>query len=225
MKFSLVVGQGAAKGKLIPISLPQFVIGRDSKCHLRPVSQTISKRHCELLIREERAFVKDLGSTNGTFINDVPVKGERELHDGDVLKVGPLDFQVRLEGAVPAETQAEQPTQVQKETQAPPPPPAPAKAPPAKPSGKPPAPVEANAEGLDEEAVGSLLLELTGDEEASPNDSLSGSTIMEVLLPQAEDEKNKQPYRPQSNKAASNEENTSSAAKAILEKYRRRPRA
>lgn len=224
MKLSLVVGQGAAKGKLIPISLPQFVIGRDSKCHLRPVSQTISKRHCELHIRDGKAFAKDLGSTNGTFINEVQLKGERELHDGDVLKVGPLDFGVRIEVEAAVEAQVESPTQVEKETQVPPPPPPP-KAP-AKPAAAPKAPAEAEAKGeaLDDEAVGSLLLELTGGEDASPNDSLSGSTIMEMLVPQAEDEK-KQPYRPQINKAASNTDNTSSAAKLILEKYRRRPRS
>jgi len=212
MKLSLVVGQGAGKGKVIPISLPQFVIGRDAKCHLRPVSQTISKRHCELHVRGEQAFVKDLGSTNGTFVNDDPVRGERELHNGDVLKVGPLDFGVRLEIPAAVEAQAEKPTQVPKETQAPPPP--------AKVNGK----AEPSTEGLDDEAVGSLLLELTEEEEVAQDDSLSGSTIMEVLLPQTENEKNKTPYRPQSNKSETSE-NTSSAAKAILEKYRRRPRA
>jgi predicted component of type VI protein secretion system len=222
MKLSLVVGQGTAKGRLIPISLPQFVIGRDSKCHLRPVSQTISKRHCELLIREDRAFVKDLGSTNGTFVNDQQVRGERELNDGDVLKVGPLDFGVRIEAAAAVEAQVEKPTQVEKETQAPPPP---APKAPAKPAPKVVQPkLEAKADALDEDAVGSLLLELTEGEEVNPNDSLSGSTIMEVLQPQADDEKGKQPYRPQVNKSTSSE-NTSSAAKAILEKYRRRPRS
>ena len=212
MKLSLVVGQGANKGRVIPVSLNQFVVGRDSKCQLRPVSQTISKRHCEVFIREDRVFVKDLGSTNGTFVNDEQVRGEREVRDGDVLKIGPLDFGVRVEVSAPAEVQVEKSTQVEKETRG-------------------PAPARANAkadakttDALDDDAVGSLMLELSDEEEASPHDSLSGSTVMEVLLPTAEDEKNKQPYRPQVSKAAA-AENTSSAAKAILEKYRRRPRS
>ena len=141
------------------------------------------------------------------------VKEESELHDGDVLKVGPLDFGVRLEVAAPVEAQVEKPTQVEKETHAPPPPS----------RGKAKA-VEESTDALDDDAVGSLMLELSQEEEVSPHDSLSGSTVMEILQPTAEDEKNKQPYRPQVNKAAA-AENTSSAAKAILEKYRRRPRS
>jgi pSer/pThr/pTyr-binding forkhead associated (FHA) protein len=43
-------------------------------------------------------FLRDFGSTNGTFVNDEPVKGEIRLKDGDVLKVGPLSFKVVIEG-------------------------------------------------------------------------------------------------------------------------------
>jgi len=212
MKFSLVVGQGPHKGRVIPVSTPQFLVGRDSKCHLRPASQTISKRHCELLNREDRWFVRDLHSTNGTFINDDQVTGERELHDGDALKVGPLEFGVRIE------VQAEKPTEVEKDTKAP----EATSAVPEEPVAPPP--VTQGAEVLDEDAVGSMLLELTGDEQAAGQDSgaLEGSTIMDVIKQPGEDKAG--PYRPASQKP-STPGNTSSAAKAILEKYRRRPRS
>ena len=38
--------------------------------------------------------VKDLESRNGTFINDVPVQGEATLKPGDVLRIGPMVFQL-----------------------------------------------------------------------------------------------------------------------------------
>jgi predicted component of type VI protein secretion system len=213
MKFSLVVGQGAHKGRNIPVSGPQFLIGRDSKCQLRPASQTISKRHCELLIRDEQCFVRDLNSTNGTFVNDQQVTGEQELHDGDALKVGPLDFGIRIE------IQAEKPTAVERDTQAP-------EA--ATAAAVPTAEVADNKpEVLDEDAVGSMLLELTGAEQAADQDSaLEGSTIMDMLKSPADEPQQAKPapYRPASQKPASGA-NTSSAAKAILEKYRRRPRS
>ena len=77
MKVSLVVmSDGKAKGQAIPVTLPQFVIGRDPQCQLRPASPVISKRHCALLVRGEQVFVRDFESTNGTFVNDQPVKGE-----------------------------------------------------------------------------------------------------------------------------------------------------
>jgi pSer/pThr/pTyr-binding forkhead associated (FHA) protein len=211
MKFSLVVGQGPHKGRIIPVSTPQFLIGRDAKCHLRPASQTISKRHCELLNRDDRWFLRDLHSTNGTIVNDEPVTGERELRDGDVLKIGPLEFGISIE------VQAEKPTEVERDTQAPE-----AATAPAAPAAAP----RQDAQVLDDDAVGSMLLELTGAEQAGEDSALEGSTIMDVIKsPGEEPEQGKPaPYRPTSQKPA-NAGNTSSAAKAILEKYRRRPRS
>ena len=95
MKLSLVVmTAGKSKGQAIPINLPQFIIGRDPQCNLRPASAVISKRHCALLIKDGKASVRDFDSTNGTFINDVPVKGEASLKNDDILKLGPLEFKV-----------------------------------------------------------------------------------------------------------------------------------
>src|SRR5437870_196565 len=118
MKLALVVmTPGKMEGKAIPIALSQFVIGRDPQCHLRPASPVISKRHCALLIRGERAFVRDFDSTNGTFLNDEPVKGELELHNADVLKVGPISFAVNLE-ATPAPVNKPTPPPATKKTAA-----------------------------------------------------------------------------------------------------------
>src|SRR6266498_3910072 len=100
MKLSLVVvNAGKAAGQVIPIQLAQFVIGRDPQCNLRPASALISKRHCAVLIKNETAFLRDFDSTNGTSVNDVPLKGEIEIKDGDSLKIGPLEFRVVLEAS------------------------------------------------------------------------------------------------------------------------------
>src|SRR5437868_10045760 len=100
MKLSLVVlTPGKMEGKPIAITLSQFVIGRDPECHLRPASALISKRHCAVLTRGETAFVRDFESTNGTYVNEERVTGERELHNEDRLKVGPLEFRVDLVAA------------------------------------------------------------------------------------------------------------------------------
>src|SRR5438874_8323752 len=102
MKLSLVVlTPGKMEGKAIPITVPQFVIGRDPQCNLRPASALVSKRHCVLTVRDTRIFVRDFDSTNGTRINDRPVKGEQELYDQDKLMVGPLTFRVALETSPP----------------------------------------------------------------------------------------------------------------------------
>src|SRR5262245_34480317 len=98
MKLSLLVlTSGKQEGKVLEIKLPQFLIGRDAQCHLRPASALISKRHCALIQKEGKVFIRDFGSTNGTYVNDERVEGERELHHDDQLKVGPVAFSVRLE--------------------------------------------------------------------------------------------------------------------------------
>lgn len=102
MKLSLVVQTpGPNQGKVLEIKLSQFVVGRDPQCHLRPASPMISKRHCAVLQREGKAFIRDFDSTNGTFVNNEPVKGEIELHHGDQLKMGPLLFDVQIEVIAP----------------------------------------------------------------------------------------------------------------------------
>jgi predicted component of type VI protein secretion system len=100
MKVLLVVATGAHQGKVIPITGPQFLIGRDPQCHLRPASQAVSKQHCGVMIRDGKVYLKDYGSTNGTVVNDAIVQGEeRQLTNNDSVKVGPLDFTIRIEAA------------------------------------------------------------------------------------------------------------------------------
>ena len=99
MKIVLVVASGIYAGKEIAIAGNQFVIGRDEDCHLRPASPAISKKHCAIYYKDGEPFVKDLGSTNGTFLNDEPVEGERSLVAGDRVRVGPLDFTVKPLGS------------------------------------------------------------------------------------------------------------------------------
>ncbi len=91
--FSLVVVGGVHDGRVIPI-LPPFLIGRAAECNLRPASQAISLKHCVIEEREGRIVVRDLDSTNGTFLNDDLLTRGCPLSEGDDLRVGPLQFLV-----------------------------------------------------------------------------------------------------------------------------------
>src|SRR5208282_5283558 len=156
MKVSLLVQTpGKTEGKAIPVTLSQFVIGRAPECQLRPASAVISKRHCAVLVRGGKAFLRDFDSTNGTFVNDQQVKGEVELHDGDVLKVGPPAFGVKIEATVPVER------------------PTPAPPPKKKPAG-----------ALDDDSIAQMLLDLQdegGGVAKDPNDS----TMTDISMPPA----------------------------------------
>jgi pSer/pThr/pTyr-binding forkhead associated (FHA) protein len=96
MEVNLIVTSGKHPGKIIPVSAREFVIGRAEGCQLRPQSDRVSRRHC--LIRLEKGFaaVRDLGSSNGTFLNGQRLTAEQELKGGDRLQVGPLEFEVQL---------------------------------------------------------------------------------------------------------------------------------
>ncbi len=244
MKLSLVVmTPGPNQGKVLEIKLSQFVVGRDPQCQLRPASPMISKRHCAVLQREGKAFVRDFDSTNGTFVNNEQIKDEVELHNGDQLKMGPLLFEVRLEASAPVNRPTPPPPTKPVTKTAPAPKastPAPATA--AKASIKPAAasasetatltPAELAAAGRSDDAsssdddIAAMLLSLhddgTGGSSGGIPEVPEGSTVHEMPLPPevaAEMAKNEK-EKPK----ASTPANTSQAAKSILEKYMKRPR-
>jgi pSer/pThr/pTyr-binding forkhead associated (FHA) protein len=101
MRITLVVQGGQLDGRALVIHRLPFVIGRTEDCHLRTASPLISKRHAEILARDGRLLVRDLGSRNGTLVNGERVTGEAQLLDGSTLEIGPLNFLVRLTGAAP----------------------------------------------------------------------------------------------------------------------------
>lgn len=211
MKLSLVVASGAHAGKSIPVTVPQFVIGRDPQCQLRPASPSISKRHFAVLVKSGKVYVRDFGSTNGTFVNDKLVDNEIELKDGDTLKAGPLDFKVAITAtAAKAEV---------------------------KPVSKPVAAVAAVAakgdevdlsapasDGPSSDNLAALLLEDDGKVTSSTHDTAEGipdgSTLMDVPSP---DKPGAAPAAPK--KSAAPVGNTSDAAAEILKRYQRRPRS
>jgi pSer/pThr/pTyr-binding forkhead associated (FHA) protein len=92
MQVQLAVLVGKHKGQKITLPLTQFVIGRDPSCHLRPVSPEVSKFHCAVARSGPRVLVRDLKSTNGTFLNGQRITGTVRVKNGDVLTVGPLKF-------------------------------------------------------------------------------------------------------------------------------------
>jgi len=94
MDVRLKVLAGANSGQEVKLPAPKFFIGRAEDCHLRPKSDLISRHHCVVLVEDALVAVRDLGSRNGTFVNDEPVAGERELRAGDKLRVGPLQFEI-----------------------------------------------------------------------------------------------------------------------------------
>ena len=97
MEVKLLITRKNGAGRVVPVTAPEFFIGRAPDCHLRPNSHhLISRHHCVILTKNSGVAVRDFGSTNGTLVNGEKICGEQAMKDGDHLTVGPLEFEVRL---------------------------------------------------------------------------------------------------------------------------------
>jgi hypothetical protein len=65
----------------------RLLIGRSSACQLVLADDTVSRRHAELRIEDGRWLLRDLGSSNGTWVNGRRVI-EAEVRPGDLLHLG-----------------------------------------------------------------------------------------------------------------------------------------
>jgi pSer/pThr/pTyr-binding forkhead associated (FHA) protein len=97
MHIKLKVTSGSHAGKEIAVTKNRFLIGRGEDCHLRPQSDMVSRQHCEITINGGKVTAKDMGSRNGTIVNGEVIEGPREIKMGDLLKVGPLEFEVMID--------------------------------------------------------------------------------------------------------------------------------
>ena len=103
MDIVLVMFKSDGQRKDFPLDSPVTVVGRNESCDLRAPILSVSRRHCELSVSGDRLSVKDLGSSNGTYVNNERIT-EAELKPGDRLAVGPIIFTIQVDGA-PAEIQ------------------------------------------------------------------------------------------------------------------------
>ena len=76
-----------------------FRIGRVADLELRIRSASVSREHAELTMSGDRLLVRDLGSSNGTFVNRQRVDGVAPLRMGDVLHVGSVELRLRRDEA------------------------------------------------------------------------------------------------------------------------------
>ena len=90
----LKIKGGKQDGKLIPLDTKKFLIGREQDCHLRPGSESVSRHHCVINVDEYSVRIRDLGSSNGTWLNGSRIIGVQEAQPGDTLKVGTLEFEM-----------------------------------------------------------------------------------------------------------------------------------
>jgi pSer/pThr/pTyr-binding forkhead associated (FHA) protein len=134
-QYQLVLRVGPSPGKVFPIMKNEITIGRDINNDIVINDSEISRRHCRLVMSGDSYVIEDLGSTNGTWMNDQRLTGSHQLVSGEKFRLGDnVVLEFALEGydedATVASAGMGQPTD---QPAAPPP-----AAPPPKPVGPPP---------------------------------------------------------------------------------------
>jgi predicted component of type VI protein secretion system len=89
------------KKRTFTVRLP-ILLGRGEEAKFRIQHDLVSRKHCELFERHGWVYVRDLGSTNGTFLNDeqVPVSTKTVVSPGGIVRVGGLSFAVDYQSPV-----------------------------------------------------------------------------------------------------------------------------
>lgn len=84
----------AGKGRTVELS-GSMDVGRGDGCAIRLRDTYVSQVHARLSDRGGAWYVEDVGSTNGTFLNDRRVQAAVEVHDGDVVRLGKTTMEFR----------------------------------------------------------------------------------------------------------------------------------
>ena len=92
----LTVKTGSHAGRCFELKPGSNRIGRNPENDLSLPEQSISNFHCEIQVAEIAVSIRDLNSTNGTFLNQKPV-AKAILQKGDLLTLGDIDFAVELD--------------------------------------------------------------------------------------------------------------------------------
>lgn len=98
MNVRFVVIAPESKKGTFSVQLP-IVVGRSEEAKFRIQQDRVSRKHCEFFGQDGIVFLRDLGSTNGTFLDDeeVPASEKTPIASGAVVRVGGLSFRVEYD--------------------------------------------------------------------------------------------------------------------------------
>jgi len=97
----LVIQNQGMTGRVCELHMDRTTIGRVEDNTFQIADPSVSSHHCEVHLRGGEIFIRDLNSTNGTFIGDARVT-ESVLKPGQTLKLGQVELKLEAEGAASA---------------------------------------------------------------------------------------------------------------------------
>jgi predicted component of type VI protein secretion system len=104
----LEIVEGSEAGRQLPLD-SVVDIGREPSLPLHLDQDTqVSRRHARIALQGGQVVVEDLGSTNGTYVNDQPISSPRSLNPGDKVRIGLTVLELRTRQQVAARPSAVQ---------------------------------------------------------------------------------------------------------------------
>jgi pSer/pThr/pTyr-binding forkhead associated (FHA) protein len=100
MDITLIMFKDSGERKIFSIEPGKTIIGRKEECDLRIPLAEISRKHAMLIVSGDTATLRDLGSANGTYVNNKRIS-EQDLAAGDHIVIGPVVFTVQIDGQPP----------------------------------------------------------------------------------------------------------------------------
>ena len=85
----LVVG-GDLNGTIFDLIEGETIVGRNPDCSIPLEFQGISRKHFHAVVNSQGCHIEDLGSSNGTFLNNTKITGTTPLEKGDMVKLGSI---------------------------------------------------------------------------------------------------------------------------------------
>jgi transcriptional regulator with PAS, ATPase and Fis domain len=97
LAVELVVLEGPSRGTRVRIEGTKATVGSSEACTLRLADPLVSRMHCVLEMGESTIVLRDLGSTNGTFVGELSIR-DVDVLPGAVVRVGESAFRIEAEG-------------------------------------------------------------------------------------------------------------------------------
>lgn len=99
---ALVVIHGLDLGRKFDLIKSPVIVGRSSKADIQIDQESVSRNHARIVNREGKVTIEDLGSTNGSYVNDEQISGEFAVRNGDLVKIGRTIFKFIAGGNIEA---------------------------------------------------------------------------------------------------------------------------
>src|SRR5438132_8228714 len=81
-------------GERFNLDAGAFILGRSSSCDLVVQDSTVSRRHARIAVEDGTIAVTDLGSLNGTYLDEEQIRAVRAVAEGQTLRFGSVSFLV-----------------------------------------------------------------------------------------------------------------------------------